>query len=93
MLVEDRKPAAATLVRLFFFDKQQGHFYMHFPTDRIAQTMAFVKLVMEPLVDVSDYTFPLSLAEHSLWVGADTEIKNHMPRPWLDLSTYDPQVQ
>ena len=63
MLVEERKPATATLVRLL--DKQQGFFYMHFPKDRIAQTMAFVKPVMEPLVDVSGYTFPLTLAKHS----------------------------
>jgi hypothetical protein len=48
------------------FDKQQGIFYMHFPADRIAQTMAFVKPVMEPLVDVSGHTFSLSLAEHLL---------------------------
>ena len=72
---------------------------MHFPTgdtvmtDRIAQTMAFIKPVMEPLVDVSGYTFPLSLAEHSIWYGANIEIKNPIPRPRLDLSTYEPQVR
>ena len=73
MLVEERKPAT-------FFHKQQGIFYMHFPIDRLAHTMAFVKPVMEPLVGVSGNTFPLSLAEHSLWVGVGTEVKNTMPR-------------
>ena len=66
---------------------------MHFPTDRIAQTMAFVKPVMEPVVDVSGYTFPLNLAGRSIWYGADIEIKNPMPPPRLDVSTYEPQVQ
>ena len=55
--------------------------------------MAFIKPVMEPLVDVSGYTFPLSLAEHSIWYGANIEIKNPIPRPRLDLSTYEPQVR
>ena len=59
---------------------------MHFTTDRIAQTMAFGKPVMEPLVDVSGCTFPLSLPGRSIWYGADIEIKNRMPPPRLDLS-------
>ena len=66
---------------------------MHFPQDSIAQTMAFVKPVMEPLVDASGYTFPLSLAEHSLWVGANTEIKNLIPRPRLHLGASNPIAQ
>ena len=52
---------------------------MHFPIDKLAHTMAFVKPVMEPLVGASGNTYPLSLAEHSLWVGVDTEVKNPMP--------------
>ena len=59
---------------------------MHFPTDRIAHTMDFVKPVMEPVVDVSGYTVPLSLPGRSIWYGADIEIKNLMPPPRLDLS-------
>ena len=47
MLVEERKPATATLVRLVFFDKQQGIFYMHFSIDRTVHTTAFD----EPVVD------------------------------------------
>ena len=42
-----RKPAAATLMRLLFFDKQQGIFYMHFSIDRTVHTTAFD----EPVVD------------------------------------------
>ena len=48
---------------------------------------------MEPLVDVSDYTFPLNLAKHSLWIGAETEVKTSMLRPRLDLSTYEPKMR
>ena len=38
-LDSERKPAAGTWVTLS--DKQQGFFYIHHPTDRIAHTMAF----------------------------------------------------
>ena len=62
---ETRYRHTTSLVWLLFFDEQQGNVYMHFPTDRIPQTMAFVTTVMEPLVDVSGYTFPLNLAVHS----------------------------
>ena len=41
----ERKPAAATWATLS--DYQQGFFYMHHPTDRIAHTVAFVTPVME----------------------------------------------
>ena len=41
----ERKPAAATWATLF--DEQQGFFYMHHPTDRIAHTTAFVTPVVE----------------------------------------------
>ena len=64
----------------YLFHKQQWIFYMHFPIDKIAHTMAFVEPVMEPLVGASGNTYPLSLAEHSLWVGVGTEVKNPMPR-------------
>ena len=40
----ERKPAAATWATLS--DEQQGFFYKHHPTDRIAYTMAFVKPVV-----------------------------------------------
>ena len=70
-------------------DKQQGIIYMHFPTDRIAQTMAFIKQVINPIVGVSD----AHLLIESLWVGAHIDIKNSMPRLIFDLSTYQPQVR
>ena len=38
------------------------------PIDRIAQTMAFVEPVMDHLLVQVVYTYPLSLAEHSLRV-------------------------
>ena len=41
----ERKPAAATWAILS--NQQQGFFYMHHPTDRIAHNMAFVTPVME----------------------------------------------
>ena len=41
----ERKPTAATWATLS--DEQQGFFYMHHPTDRIAQTTAFVTPVVE----------------------------------------------
>ena len=41
----ERKPAATTWA--MFSDQQQGFFYMHHPTDRIAHTMAFVTPVVE----------------------------------------------
>ena len=41
----ERKPAATTWATLF--DKQQGFFYMHYPTDRITHTTAFVTPVVE----------------------------------------------
>ena len=41
----ERKPAAATWATLS--DYQQGFFYMHYPTDRIAYTTAFVTPVVE----------------------------------------------
>ena len=40
-----RKPAATTWATLF--DSQQGIFYMHHPTDRIAHTMAFITPAVE----------------------------------------------
>ena len=40
----ERKPAAATWATLS--DKQQGFFYMHHPTDMIADTTAFVTPVV-----------------------------------------------
>ena len=41
----ERKPTATTWVTLS--NEQQGFFYMHHPTDRIAHTMAFVTPVVE----------------------------------------------
>ena len=41
----ERKPAAATWATLS--DLQQGFFYMHHPTDRVAHTVAFVTPVAE----------------------------------------------
>ena len=41
----ERKPAAATWATLS--DYQQGFFYMHHPTDRIAHTTAFVTPVVD----------------------------------------------
>ena len=40
MVKQERKHASATWVTLF--DYQQGFFYMHHPTDRIAHTTTFV---------------------------------------------------
>ena len=42
----ERKPTAATWAT-FIGERQQGFFYIHHPTDRIAQTTAFVKPDME----------------------------------------------
>ena len=44
-LDSERKPAAATIATLS--DEQQGFFYMHYPTDRITHTTAFVTPVVE----------------------------------------------
>ena len=40
----ERKPAATTWATLS--EQQQGLFYMHYPTDRIAHTTAFVTPVI-----------------------------------------------
>ena len=45
----ERKPAAATWAILS--DYQQGFFYMHHPTDRIAHITAFVTPVVEHWLD------------------------------------------
>ena len=49
--------------RLLFYDRQQGIFYMRHPTDRIAQTMAFVEPIMDHWFVQVIYTYPLSLME------------------------------
>ena len=57
----ERKPAV-------FFSKAARDLLFALPTDRIAQTMAFVEPIMDHWSVQVAYTYPLSLAEHSLRV-------------------------
>jgi hypothetical protein len=53
--------------KLLFYDMQQGIVYMHFPQAG-PQTIAFVEPVKDHWSVQVVYTYPLSLAEHSLSV-------------------------